>query len=198
MMPKYLILCLFFSVMLFTKANGQTGIYKTYDDFLNGKILKADKGGIHVEPARNKVTIKAGGEKQVFDCNQIFGFIEDGDLYRFPPNSALGNGACKLVVASDYCMWSFEYKEGTYGQGSRDRAIYFISKGVEGTLYSLAGVHPMEKLVAEHKEFKTLYDCTKVKKTSMMHPEFANVNECLVNSPSFQKIAKAIIPPVKN
>ena len=85
-----LLLCLFF--IFTTAAFGQkkkpaekklTGYYRTYQDFLDKKLVEQDELASYFHSV-GKVTLvfKKGGEKEKIKCAEIWGFLFKGQLFR--------------------------------------------------------------------------------------------------------------------
>lgn len=197
-MKKY-ILSAMVSLFLVSGVCAQTGVYMTYDDFKNGKLIKADGDKIGVGTMKKEVSLKVNGENKVFQSKEIFAIIIDGRLYRFAVD-AMGNIGARITTVSDnYVFW--RYNENAHYMAAMPLTsqgwLDYVSKGIDGPLYSVKSNGDLDKL-ATHKEFKALVDCIRGgKKLSMMHPLMMAVSECIAKDPTYKKDPKDATPPVK-
>ncbi|MDB5284685.1 MAG: hypothetical protein JWO06_3760 [Bacteroidota bacterium] len=186
----------FVTIFISLGVYAQTGVYLTYDDFKNGKMVKADEGSIDVKVMKHVITTQEAGQKKEYECANIFAMLIKGKLYRFPIGSAAAL-KCELVTAGDYFIWFFSDSYMVDGV-TRHEYVSYVSKGIDGYMYDVTNNGRLEKITAEHKEFQPLLDCVKAgKKLTMMHPLVTAIGECIVKEPSYKKNTADVIPPIK-
>lgn len=77
---------------LVQKSNAQSnGLYLTFNDYLNhklsyGSMVKGDKIAIHDFMEGSTVTVISNGAKQKISKNEVFGYRENNQDYRFQDN----------------------------------------------------------------------------------------------------------------
>lgn len=141
-------LTLLLTLFVGLRALGQDGIYRTADDFKNGKILLTDSGTLEFY---GKAYCKIGGVKKVFKVAEVFAAREKGVLKRFWDGHVY-----EVLGAGNYYYWTFRNygDHGTYYDG------YAISAGVDGPLYNVRLLNSLKALAAKHPEFTAAYNCT--------------------------------------
>ena len=176
--------------------HAQTGVYPSYEDFKNGKLMKSEDGNLDVKLMAHKVISKEAGQKKEYECANIYGMLIKGKLYRFPVGSAAAL-SCELVTYGNFCIWFFS---DSYMQGAvtRQEVLCYVSKGLDGYMYDVNNNNRLEKIATEHKEFQPLLDCVKKgKKLTLMHPLVTAIGECIVADPSYHKNTADAIPAIK-
>lgn len=82
------------TIGLVQKSNAQSnGLYLTSNDYLHhklsyGSVAKGDKIAIHDFMEGSTVTVVSNGTKQKFSKNEVFGYRENNQDYRFQDNKA--------------------------------------------------------------------------------------------------------------
>ena len=137
----YISLAVIFTVMGLN-ANAQTcGVYKTYEDYTNGKMeVSIDCAGKEGKIKPNDffktdyVTVVKNGEKTDLKKNEIFGYqLCDGEFFRFLNND-------RLTLADKSGLWIYTREEVVSHSpftGTKKRTKYYFSKDGSGEIKSL-------------------------------------------------------------
>jgi hypothetical protein len=149
-----------FSLLQFFMGRAQTGVYKTYEDFVSGHIMPMKKVD-HIKTPRAAKTmitfVDSADHKITFRGDQVWGCIIKGQLFR---------GELKaFIVVLDTGKICF-YENGISdlrrltgdkrGETMYDLGFYSISTGLNGKLYD-----SFEKFFKAYPEYRTLTDCRK-------------------------------------
>jgi hypothetical protein len=137
----YISLAVIFTVMGLN-ANAQTcGVYKTYEDYTNGKMeVSIDCAGKEGKIKPNDffktdyVTVVKNGEKTDLKKNEIFGYqLCNGEFFRFLNND-------RLTLADKSGLWIYTKEEVVSHSpftGTKKRTKYYFSKDGSGEIKSL-------------------------------------------------------------
>ncbi|MGE4509224.1 MAG: hypothetical protein AB7D16_11445 [Eubacteriaceae bacterium] len=137
----YITLAVIFTV-IGLNANAQTcGVYKTYEDYTNGKMeVSIDCAGKEGKIKPNDffktdyVTVIKNGEKTDLKKDEIFGYqLCDGKFFRFLNND-------RLTLADKSGLWIYTKEEVVSYfpfTGTKKRTKYYFSKDGSGEIKSL-------------------------------------------------------------
>jgi hypothetical protein len=196
-MKKALYTLLLVSISTFLKA--QDGVFLTYEDFQNNKMVSADGNSMTYDYGKNgKAILKHAGEKKVYKLTDIWGFREGDKTYRATHSDEKDPLAVVLMIGN-YVYYAFDvpvYHAGTasggMGYGNGARAHYYISKDLNSPVYFFtAHRETLDELISKHPEFAALKPfLTKAKKDS--RSEYI-VQDCIKKSPEY-KATKQLSP----
>jgi len=131
-------------------AEGQsTGLYLTSHDYVVHKVsFGADNDKIKVSGlfGTNKVVVIEDGKKQFFAKSEIFGYIKDGDDYRFFNNAEyqiLSNNG--LVIYSHTSLVQ-------QGKGPKPTELFYFSAGLTATILPLS-IANLESVYGKNPKF---------------------------------------------
>ena len=136
-----IIIAAFFAVMGLTVSSQKCGVYKTYEDYTNGKmevsINCATKDG-KIKPnnffKKDYVTVIKNGEKTDLNKDEIFGYqLCNGEFFRFFNND-------RLTLADKSGLWIYTREEVVSHSpftGTKKRTKYYFSKDGSGEIKSL-------------------------------------------------------------
>ncbi|MBS1594638.1 MAG: hypothetical protein JST90_09945 [Bacteroidetes bacterium] len=178
-------------------ASAQEGVYLTYADFKDNKMIPADPGSIHYDYGHKAyVWMKQGGEKKTWKMADIWGFKYEDKTFRCT-HSDEKDPLAVVMLQGNFVYYVFEivvYHAGLasggmgYGNGGRDH--YYISKDLESPVYFFtAHLETLEELVEKHPEFKPLNPFLKKAKD---RSELV-VQDCIKASPEY-KTTKQLTP----
>ncbi|QGY45784.1 hypothetical protein GM418_19530 [Maribellus comscasis] len=136
-----IIIAAFFAVMGLTVSAQKCGVYKTYEDYTNGKmevsINCATKDG-KIKPnnffKKDYVTVIKNGEKTDLKKTEIFGYqLCNEEFFRFLNND-------RLTLADKSGLWIYTREEVVSHSpftGTKKRTKYYFSKDGSGEIKSL-------------------------------------------------------------
>jgi hypothetical protein len=103
------------NAILIDKLNGKEGLYKTYEDFLNGKSedLRFAKWIFHHDSDRSNISLKVkfrntAGKIVKYSCNEFWGFNTKAGFYRtFPRSDVVSERICYFLSYQNngYFIW---------------------------------------------------------------------------------------------
>lgn len=113
-----------------SQAQTSKGLYLTYGDYLNHKLsyltgpANPGKNVIHIHEfiGQNNVTVISDGKKQSFSKNDLFGYHDNNNDYRF-----YGSKAYQIIDTTGFYIYSFD-KLAQQGKGPRPTRVYYFSK----------------------------------------------------------------------
>lgn len=185
------IVVLLLSVLLYTDLVGQTQVFKTYEDFVNGNGISMDSQNISWGSGiSNYVIFENNDEKKIkFQINKIWGFKYKGHLFR--------------SVGKELAMLTDSGKVNYYLNGSAGLGI-LASGGNSGSIYSgqsacflsVGGVNekiyrmPLDKFKKldynefkrDHSELEQLWNCFEL---NNIKNTYKNIRNCVIE---FNKI----------
>ena len=176
-------------------ASGASGVYLTYDDFKNNKLLKADEGTFEYHYYHHNATMKVGSKKENYDAKKIWGFLKDDVTFRIGFSPEKFPVPCKLISIGNIYCWRFrEFDWMNLVNGSSELRSSYVSYGLNGELFLLDRMKQLEKSVEKQRELKPLLDC--VKGAGLKPGEFivGTAYECLEGLPGFVKDEPGLIP----
>jgi hypothetical protein len=104
------------------------GLYLTSGDYLNHKLSyrtdPTNKNVIHIHEfiGQNNVTVISDGKKQSISKNDLFGYHDNNNDYRF-----YGSKAYQIIDTTGFYIYSFD-KLVQQGKGPRPTRVYYFSK----------------------------------------------------------------------
>lgn len=201
-----------FSVSYAQKEVRPSGVYMTFDDFKNGKLIKADDNFLGLKPQKHLVTMKTNHEEKEYKTDGIFGVLVNGTLYRFVVVNSVAIVCQMSYYTDDYIWWrhveienrtsrvthglsSFvKYKDPTNLYPDEKQTVKdYLSNKLDGELFFLPFGGTAESLL-QHKGFKPLVDCIKSSKKRIL---LVAVGDCMAKDPTWKKTPEDAIPPVK-
>lgn len=192
-MKKHLVTLILLT--LFFSANALTGVYQTYDDFKNGKLLIFDGDDYTTTGRFLEVTItgKVKGEEKTFVLKDIYGLNIDGELHRIYFAEGIVTPV-KLHTTADYQLYFHRNMELSGREHRNDQlaVIYYVSKGLDAPIYRLSTPDNLIDLAASHPEYNALVKACEKYKVDVA----GKVSKVIYHSPNF-KLGKDIIPTIK-
>ena len=139
------------------KTYTSSGLYLTYDDFINHKLSYDGSRMVLNNPFRSKtVTVVADNKKKDMFKNDVYGFQNSKkEDYRF-----INNESYKIVdTASFYIYYTYKQEEINKGKGLVKTDEYFFSVKGNSTVYLLT-IGNLKKAFAGNDKFHYLIDAT--------------------------------------
>jgi hypothetical protein len=108
-------------------AQKQSGLYLTYNDYLNHKLSYTTDGtkgriNIHEFIGMNNVTVTGNGKKQQIAKSSLFGYHDSNNNdYRF-----FGNKAYQIVDTTGFYIYSYD-RLAQQGKGPKPMRTYYFS-----------------------------------------------------------------------
>ena len=174
-----------FLILISTISRAQTGVYKTYSDYVNGKMEKYDEMDYSINGWATILEFSYTNGKTVrLLPKNIWGFSSQGKLFR-----CNGDQVAMLTDTGKIYFYTNGYVElnkmgnRTSTWHPRNTSDFYLSAGLKGNLYLFAGTWSDKAFdsYAEFKKdfprFKTFYDC--IGKESNRAPEL--ITTCLHN-----------------
>ena len=180
-------------------AMATSGVYATYNDFVNGKVQKAD-GTLEYHYNNHNITMLVSGQKQKFALKSIWGFLLNDELFRVIPSPQNIPLPCKLTMAGKYCIYYYAESylvTNDMGTSSHTLDATYLCYGINGQAFIMWHEKQVEKAVTTVKELKPVLDCTKGQKTSMTNTYISVMEECLKTLPGYVADPKSVVPQVK-
>jgi hypothetical protein len=161
-----ILLGLIFSQLLSAQRNG---IYLTYDDYVNHKIIEADKKSIRLPHHKNgKVKLKIDGVKKKWKLSEIWGVRKESQDFRSTYGQSAKDGLIRVVAKGIYVYYYFEKEkfavDWTYALEDGEHITrFYVSKTLDGTIYPIKlSRRGLKKFFREHgDEFKELVEYRK-------------------------------------
>ncbi|MDF2434165.1 MAG: hypothetical protein JWP44_3796 [Mucilaginibacter sp.] len=135
------VIALTFGFVEISNAQKQsTGLYLTYNDYLNHKLsYTADKTNpngnkllIHEFIGMNKVTVISNGKKTMIPKSGLFGYHDsNGNDYRFYENKAF-----QVIDTTAFYIYSYD-KLIQQGKGPKPTRVYYFSKKTDDKILPL-------------------------------------------------------------
>ena len=185
---KFFISLLAFFLLTTFSSYSQTGVYKSYDDYVNGNV---EKMADHLKYFESDfgVILKftdLEGKLVKYKPKSIWGFIYKGNLFR----TTLNNDIVYLVDTGRVCFYengtahlNMLFEQSSTGQFIRGIFCY-ISSGLDGKIYGLPFKNgPFTIILAgkrEYKEFKKKY------------PDNEDLYDCMDDEESYLKVRNCI------
>jgi hypothetical protein len=141
-------------------AQKQSGLYLTYNDYLNHKLSyttdpanpNGNKIYIHEFLGRNNVTVISNGKKNEFEKSKIFGYSDNtGNDYRFCDDKAY-----QIIDTTEFCIYSFD-KLIQQGKGPKPTRVYYFSKNAEGEILQLTPEN-IERVFPKNIKFRYMVE----------------------------------------
>lgn len=136
-----------------SQAQTSKGLYLTYGDYLNHNLsYQTDPGNpkknmiyIHEFIGQNNVTVVRDGKKQSISKNDLFGYHDNNNDYRF-----YGSKAYQIIDTTGFYIYSFD-KLVQQGKGPRPTRVYYFSKNPNTDVLPLTPENIAKAFPKNHK-----------------------------------------------
>jgi hypothetical protein len=165
-MKNILLVVVFLGISHLLSAQ-RNGVYLTYDDYVNHKVIEADKKTMHYPHGKNgKVSLEANGAEKSWDLSEIWGVRIEGNDYRATHGAP--DGLIRIILKGIYIYYYAE-KDNVYNTSDaymRDtdyKTRYYLSKTLTSPIYLITlKDRPLDAFIKAHTdEFKELADYRK-------------------------------------
>ncbi len=154
--PLWVITFLLFSIFF---VQAQDGIYKTYDDYLNKRLILIDSNSLNALRGSNALLrYKINGVLEFHKQEDIFGVMYKGEFCRI----AFGLNF-KIEREGEYYLWHhYSVVETPNANGSPQSQTYditCISKGIDGKIFHARTFATLKALANKQPEFAPFFNC---------------------------------------
>ncbi|MBI3882656.1 MAG: hypothetical protein HY305_00070 [Sphingobacteriales bacterium] len=183
----YIIIVLFFST-LFLKA--QTGIYRTYEDFVKGNIemMSNEDAGYTTSTFGVRIKFKKfDGHHLRIKPKKMWGFLYRGYLFRTDHRNDIvfvADSGKVCLYENGYAYMDFIYhRENKYS--SFVRVYYsYISSGLDNRIYRMPFYDGQNYMLSNRREYR---------KFIRRYPQYEKLYECIDQSVRYLKIRKCVV-----
>ena len=187
-MKKLLLLILLVPFTYLLKA--QDGVFLTYEDFKNNKVVPADGKSMNYNFGKKaSAWLKQNGEKRTWKLHESWGLRFNGEIFR-STHGDVEDALAKIIQIGDCVYYEISYRAGN-GSGTSEITDSYISKDLNSKFYAPTDESKTLRVwLKDHKaEFKELAECSE-KSTSKLSRDI--IVDCIKSSKEYKPLKVAL------
>lgn len=169
----------------------QDGVFLTYEDFKNNKVVPADAKTMNYNfGKRSFASLKENGVKRQWKLNDIWGLRYKGEIYR-TTHGDVEDGMAKIVEMGNCIYYEIYVRQVVPGGGTTMSTITYLSKDLTSHFYAFnTDIKTLKAVITAHKEeFKELAECCKNSGNAMSQDV---IKDCIRNSKDYKPLNESL------